>query len=101
MTNEENFREGDVVLVNGTQVATVKVYDTLSGQLVLEQNVGGGLNTIYGPIVAYRLEHLAQPALGTDVRPGDEAPEVVESDESDDDESDEGPKDQFTTAGSL
>ncbi len=73
------FIKGDKVLVNGSQVAVVDVYDEGSGQLVLVQELAGNAtNTIYGPIGSYRLEHLIRPAEGSILRPGEEAEESTE-----------------------
>lgn len=71
------FEKGDVVLVNGNQVATIHTYDEDSGRLVLSQEQGGGEHLIYGPIQSYRLQHLVQPAQGSDERP-----ETDETDEA-------------------
>ena len=93
------FEAGDKVLVNGTQVATVKVYDEQSGQVVLVQPLGGNAtNEIYLPINApgWHLEHLVSGPVGSETRPGDE-PEAGET--TDEPEAPEG--DQFTTSSNF
>lgn len=93
------FNSGDRVLVNGSLVATVKVYDEGSGQLVLVQELGGGaINEIYGPIPSYNLQHLVAEAVGSDTRPGEDAPAESETPAE---TTEEGPQDQITTSGFL
>lgn len=97
------FQSGDRVLLDGSLVVTVKVFDEAAGQVVLVQDLpGGATNEIYGPIAAYapRLQHLVAVAVGSDVRPGEDAPAETPAPAEPEVEA-EGPQDEITTSGFL
>ena len=73
MTSEAKFQAGDKVLVNGSLVAEIETYDEELNVVRYTAQVGGGSDTTTGHISQTRIEHLVQPAVGSDERPGDEA----------------------------
>lgn len=85
------FNEGDVVVINKTQIGTVRVYDEETGQVVLVVGQNPS-ETIYGHKSNFDLELLVKDR--ETVTPEDETP--VDPEPAGEDE---GPQDELTTSG--